>query len=651
MCGIGGIIWHDQLDRRTVLEKGIASLQHRGPDEAGVYYDDYLGLVHTRLSIIDLKSGQQPIVCAESKDVLIFNGEIFNFRELRTLLESKGQNFRTESDTEVLLKMLQVFGTDALRMLNGQFAFAFYKAGSSYLLLARDPFGEKPLFYTQEDHFAFGSEIKFLAAMAGEAPTLDITSLTALNSFWAPVPTESTYKKIHALPPGYFMEVTPGNCSVHNYFAPRISVSKSKVSPEEIRAEIEGAVARRLVADVPVSVYLSGGLDSSVVSYEVVRQSQTAVNSFSIGFENEQFDETGFQQEVSTHLGTNHTSILIGDRDVIDNFEEALKFAESPSSRSAFVPMYLLSKEVSKSGGKVVLTGEGADEMFLGYDLFREVMIKDMIRAGGSYDSVLPILEKLNLFVPNQSAASKFMALKYSNYKKLAAETGPLCSHSERVNLGALTQKFFTDQTPDVQGGWLAYLEGKYDGFAERGELERAKLIEIETLLSGHLLSTQGDRVSMSNGVETRPPFLDMELINFVHSLDLDLFFDFEFGEKTLIKQAYVDDIPTSIVRRTKFPYRAPDSQLFFSDYGRSFVLDNLSSHESELIDVAKFSAYVEKLLGQSRYSPRDNHAFMVIFSSILLEKAFKSTLQETRIPFRELEEVTVGSGYLISYR
>lgn len=643
MCGIAGTFWLGKQPNQFLLEKALSALEHRGPDEAGIYWDNRVGLVHSRLSIIDLSAGKQPFTYGNGSPILVFNGEIFDYQELRRYLIADGNTFRTNSDTEVLYVLLCKYGESSLTRINGQFAFAYYDPRSGDLLLGRDPFGEKPLYYSDKKGFSFSSEIKAIFQLTSSQPELCGQAMHALAALWAPVPTSSFWKDIKSVPPGYLLRYHSGKVSIEKYFSYKLEQGVLAAEPKNLRTQFSQAVKNRLVSDVPVGLFLSGGLDSSLVGYEVAEHTSQNIKSFSVSFENEAFDESIHQKTISEFLHTDHHSLKISNRDVVDNIEEALFFTEAPSHRSAFIPMYLLCKEVSNNQIKVVLTGEGADEIFLGYDIFQEILVKQSIRSGATFNELKFKLAKINSFMPQVANNEKFLALKFSNYRKLAEVESVLSSHSERINLGARASNFFKQEPEDL--GWEKYLLDKYIGFEHATELTRGQIIEIETLLSGHLLCTQGDRVSMANSVETRPPFLDKDFVNYVRKLDPVRFNNSLYGEKAILKEAYKGLIPESILERQKFPYRAPDSLAFANEYGRDFVMDTLSGVENNTFDIEQFRVFCGDVLLKSNISPRENHAFMITLTGILVSKILKEFLLEPteEISFKEMDTTSFG--------
>lgn len=632
MCGILGAIWpdeinHEQQVRRTL--NAMARLQHRGPDGGGYYHGEMITLAHTRLAILDLRPiSLQPFVVEGSDDVLVFNGEIFNYRELRLSLERDGTTFITQSDTEVLYHWLQRYGIDGIATLEGQFAFAYYQPHLKCLTLARDPIGEKPLYYaTSNEGFYFASEIKGIQSLLNKGLELCPDALSEVIDFWAPVQQESAFRDISAVPPGGFIVLENGR-HFSGYY--RVIESEEKVDhlkPKDVEEKLIKAIERRMVSDVPVSVFISGGLDSSIVAQQVNELSPQPVNSYSISFVDQDYDEFRFQQLLSKKLGTEHNTLRLNYDDIVDNYEAALMHAESPTPRTGFVGLFLLNQMVKRNGDKVVLTGEGADEVFLGYDIFREVTIKKMIREGATFEQVTPLLANLNQFMKHNPDFNKYLGLKYANYKSLATKQDDLSSHHERFNLGNLAQRMVIGRQNNGNRfqRWQYYLQEKYPYFVTASEMEKAQIIETESLLSGHLLSVQGDRVSMANSIETRAPFLDSDLIRLLFKYKRSLLLNTSGTEKALLKDLFRDRLPKEIVQRTKFPYRAPDSLAFLSSKGQAFCQSVIAGATSDVVDVTKLQRFLHDFFLKKQSSPRENHAFLVLLSALLLEQKFTS--------------------------
>ena len=319
MCGVVGFVNSGKRkdDRITGLRRGVRAIAHRGPDEVGIYDDNELSLGTVRLSVIDPLLGKQPMVTADERFVLGFNGEIFNYLELRHELEARGVTFATRSDTEVLLHSLAVWGEQALDRLNGQFAFAFYDRERRELLLGRDPFGERPMFYTEQGGACyFASEIKGLFAFPEVRRELSAEGIRANGRYWTPVPGETCFAGVHSLPPGHVVRVGPGGVTLSQYFETPIDRGEPlnltfDEAKAELRDRLEEAVRFRLRGDYPLGAFLSGGLDSSIIASIVRRHTTGELPTFSITVPDSWADESAYQQVIAAKLGTEHSSVVV----------------------------------------------------------------------------------------------------------------------------------------------------------------------------------------------------------------------------------------------------------------------------------------------------------------------------------------------------
>ncbi len=384
MCGIAGII---SKERQTSVQQEdllgmVSMLRHRGPDEFGLYLNGPVGLGSARLSIIDLSGGQQPISNEDQTLWIVYNGEIFNYPELRARLQALGHTFTTRTDTEVILHLYEEYGVDCLKHLNGQFALAIWDENKQRLFLARDRLGIRPLYYTQAPlGFLFGSEIKSILAYPGIRAEINREALIQTFVFWSVQSPLSTFSNIFQIPPGHFLTYQNEKIELHPYwqldfsngFEPSFSL---RAGLEELKRLLLDATLIRLRADVPVGAYLSGGLDSSLTTALIQKYSQSRLETFSIAFSDAEYDESAFQQKMADTLGTRHHMVHTTYEDIGRTFPEVIWHTETPILRTAPVPMYLLSNLVHQHGFKVVMTGEGADELFGGYDIFKEMLIR-----------------------------------------------------------------------------------------------------------------------------------------------------------------------------------------------------------------------------------------------------------------------------------
>ena len=388
MCGIAGILTNSSQNppERAELAAMIATLHHRGPDGTGQLIDGAIGLAHARLSIIDIAGGQQPIHNEDLTVQVVFNGEIFNYVELRGELVERGHRFYTHSDTEVIVHLYEEHGERFVDHLNGQFAIALWDSRRQRLVLVRDRTGIRPLFYTEAaGRLVFASEVKALFALPEVRRSLDARALAEICTYWSPLAPRTAFEGVSSLPPGHVMVVEGNVRRLHRYwdwtFPDAQTGSADQDRPEadyadELRELLIDSVRLQLRADVPVGAYLSGGLDSSIVTSIIRNFSDTPLRTFSLTFEDAEFDESAYQQELVDYLGTKHTSIRCTRGDIAASFPRTILHTESPIVRTAPTPLMLLSGHVREAGYKVVLTGEGADEVFGGYDLFKEAKIR-----------------------------------------------------------------------------------------------------------------------------------------------------------------------------------------------------------------------------------------------------------------------------------
>ena len=413
------------------------ALHHRGPDDSGVLSLGAAGFGHTRLSIIDPAGGAQPMSLPERELALVFNGEIYNYVELRDELTKLGHAFRTRSDTEVVLRALAEWGDDALTRFNGQWAIALWDGRRRRLLLSRDRVGIHPLYYAESaDRIVFASEVK---AIFAADPTLrqglDPVGLDQTFTFWAAIAPRTVFRGISELPPGHVRVYEDGKASEHVYFehdfTKRFSGSVADAE-NAVREALERATALRMLrADVPVGCYLSGGLDSSLIAALGLRAKGEKFHTFSLRFADAEYDETEFQQLVARRLGTEHHEVVVSRDDIARVFPAVVRHTERPILRTAPAPLFLLSKLVSDLGVKVVLTGEGADEFFAGYDLFREGVVRRFWARSPDSTMRPRLLQKLYPYLARSPVAQREMAMQFFG-RDLASFRAPGFTHGTR---------------------------------------------------------------------------------------------------------------------------------------------------------------------------------------------------------------------------
>lgn len=640
MCGIAGIVALDGRHpppSREALTDMIAAVRHRGPDAFGIYRDARAGLAHARLSIIDLSSGDQPMGTGDGRLWVVFNGEIFNYVELRGELEQLGHGFRTRSDTEVILHAWECWGADCFGRFNGQWAIALWDAVRRTLVLARDRVGVRPLYVHHRDGvLRFASEVKSLFADPAVRRAFDLRGLDQLFTYWAPLAPTTVFDGVEEVRPGSVrIYDDSGLCSEQIIWRPEFPHDGAAAFPlsveeaaEELRAKLRTATRLRITrADVPVGSYLSGGLDSSVIARLGREAKEGEFRTFSIRFEDAEFDETPYQRMMAAQLDSRHEEVLVRRSDIARVFPDVVRHAERPLLRSAAAPMFLLSGLVRSAGFKAVLTGEGADEFLAGYDLFREAAVRRFWARDPESRLRPRLMDRLYPYLARSPQQARGMALQFWK-KGLEAPDAPGFSHGPRWSSTAALKRFFTPAAAASLAAAPAadVLAELPPAFGSWDPLARAQYLEIVTLLSGYLLSSQGDRMLMAHSVEGRFPFLDADVMEFCLSLPADYKLRI-LDEKHLLKRAARGMVPEPIIGRPKQPYRAPDAASFAAPDAPEYVREVLSERsvlQAGVFQPAAVSALHDKIRaraagGDTQFSNADNMAFLGVLSTQLL--------------------------------
>lgn len=625
MCGIAGI-WN--LDERVTegkLHRMISALNHRGPDGTGFYLKSNIGLAHARLSIIDLTTGKQPIHNEEKNIWVVFNGEIFNYIELRDKLQEKGHQFYTKTDTEVIVHLYEEYGKKFVKYLNGQFAIAIWDEKKQKLILVRDRVGIAPLFYTQEGRsFLFASEIKSIL-QASKYPTKpNYSALDQLMTFWAPVSPETLFQDIYEISPGQLLELHNGKVNKEYYWDwayPNDGEYREEnldLLVNELHDLLIDATQIRLRSDVPVGAYLSGGLDSSVIVSLIHQYGGVPLRTFSLGFKDDKLDEGIYQKEMIDHVNAEHSAITCQSRQIAEEIDNVIWHTEMPILRTAPVPMSLLSSLVRNEGFKVVLTGEGSDEVLGGYDIFKEAKIRQFWAKYPNSQFRASLLKRLYPYLDlsrGRAYLEKFFGESLENSDLL------YFSHLPRWVTTAKTKEFFSkDFKAQLNDDIYSTLEKTFPKNMKRWHpFNRAQYIESKTLMSGYLLSSQGDRMLMSNSIEGRFPFLDHRLIEFANALHPKYKMK-ALNEKYILKQAMGSYLPPSIAKRYKQPYRAPDIPSFFHEGKPVAVVEEYMSKEKlnkyGYFDSDKVGRLLNKIKAGRAIGYKDNMAFMAILTT-----------------------------------
>lgn len=636
MCGIAGIFNSTAPVDESLLRSMIAALRHRGPDGVGVFTDDRVGLAHARLSIIDLAGGAQPM-CNEDGSVWIsFNGEIFNHVELREELVKKGHRFATRSDTEVIIHLYEEEGEDCVHKLNGQWAFALWDKRRREVFLSRDRMGILPLFYTKAGgSFLWASEVKALFAHPLVDRELDLAALEETFTFWVPLPPRTIFQNVRQLPPGSSLTVKDGEVRVREYWRPDFGATI--VAPtsrdeqrlgEELLELITDATRLRLRADVPVGSYLSGGLDSSLITALARNVHSGPLRSFSVTFDRCDLDESEYQHEVSAYLGTSHEALRASDEQLAAAFPEVIRHTETPVLRTAPAPLFLLSRRVRESGFKVVLTGEGSDEIFGGYDIYKENKIRRFWAAQPDSRLRPLLLKRLYPYMPSLQAQSGVYLRQFFLPADLQ---NPFDSHAPRWDLTTGLKLLFNERVQNELRGndsWAVMRDAVPEQFYSWDALSRAQYLETRFLLPGYILSSQGDRMAMAHSVELRPPMLDHRVVEFALKLPARMKLKV-LSEKYLLKRVASRLLPDRVVHRPKQPFRSPDGSSFFAGAAEDYVFDALSADaikSAGLFDPAKIGTLVNKFRSGRASGTRDNMALVGVLSTQLLVRTMATT-------------------------
>ena len=640
MCGIVGTLnlCTGQPADETTLSRMLAMIRHRGPDQFGMYLDETVGLGSARLSIIDLDSGQQPISNEDGTVWIVFNGEIFNYRELRADLEKRGHQFKTHTDTEVIVHLYEDLGTGCLDKLNGQFAIALWDKKRQTLLLARDRFGITPLFCaTSRDTLIFASEIKAIFAQGQIQPEIDPVALDQVFMYWSTLTPTTVFANIEEVPPGHYLLVERGRMSVQPYW--QMNFTETPPRPfvhylSEFRDLLLSSVRLRLRADVPVGAYLSGGLDSSTIAALIRHCTDTPLTTFSISFGDPGYDESGYQQQMAAVLGTEHHVVHMSHADIAAVFPDVIWHTEAPLLRTAPAPMFVLSKLVRDHGFKVVLTGEGADEFLAGYDVFKELQIR-RFWAHQPNSTIRPLLlRRLYPYISNFRHNAYLTAFFGAG---LMQTDGFDYSHRLRWDTTSRAKRFFSRDLKHALADRRSAMQPVYipDEFGDWESLSRAQYLEISIFLSQYLLSSQGDRMTMAHSVEGRYPFLDPRLAEFCNGLPPSLKM-YGLTEKYLLRKLAREWLPEGIWNRPKQPYRAPIHKAFFHETQPAYVRDLLSPDEIiavGLFDPGAVSHLVKKVELGLPIGESDDMALAGILSTQLLHHQFVEHFRSESLP------------------
>lgn len=664
MCGLAGIMAGSRVPPPDLeeLKRMIAMVSHRGPDGYGFLCDGLIGLAHARLSIVGLHDGFQPIHDGERKLWISYNGEIFNHLELRAELSAMGFRFRTSTDTEVIVHGFRAWGSALWTRLNGQFAFALWDGRAGDLWLVRDRLGILPLFYAHTgEHVVFASEIKAIFAGGRVSPRFNPGHLAQSFSHWSVTPHGSVFAGIEAVPPGTALRIDRNlNCRANRYWQPDFSIDPSLADQpighiaDRLEQALTDSVRLRLRADVPVGVYISGGLDSSVLAAIARKLDTTQMHSFGIRFADDDFDETVQQRLVANHVGTRHHDILVTADDIHDSLEDTIWHAEAPLLRTAPVPLYLLSRLVRDTGIRVVLSGEGADEWLGGYDIFKEDKVRRFWARQPSSTMRPALLGRIHPF----AAAGHKAGPLWQAFWKRGMEEGadPFYAHRPRWRNTAWSRILLA---PDIRNsfqeadGDQALIRDMPTDWGEWSNLGRAQWAEITAFMTPYLLASQGDRVAMAHSVEVRYPYLDPDFNTLCSQLP-DRARMLGLRDKPALRRVAARLLPDEIFQRPKRPYRAPMTIALFGGRNSRVVEEHLSDTalgRYGLVDVKPATSLINKArINQGHMTgEREEMALLGLVTLQMLAKAMlddfpalaaKARYELDRAPIHILEDI-----------
>jgi asparagine synthase (glutamine-hydrolysing) len=619
MCGIcGKIIFKKtrKIDEREIRSMMLA-MDHRGPDQEGLFIDEFAGIGHRRLSIIDLSSGRQPISNEDGSIWIVFNGEIYNFQQLRADLEGKGHLFGTKTDTEVIIHCYEEYGYAFLEKLRGMFAFALWDIRKQRLVLARDRVGIKPLYYTLgADIFAFASEIKALLTDKNVKRELNPTALYRFLSFYYTPGDQTLFDGIKKLPPGHFLVMENGGCEVRKYWDILSSYTREKATGDlkgELDRLLDETVRLHMISDVPVGFLLSGGVDSTGLLSYAVAGSEWKIKTFTIGFEGEKFaDERYYAGLAAKRYGLEHYTMTISASQFMDFLPKFVWYMEEPVCEPPAIALYFISK-LAKEQVTVLISGEGGDEAFAGYPNYRNLgLLEGFKNLLGKPDSSRTMLAKLALSyipLPRVNKYAKLLDLPLESY--YYSRTSSPHSFFNRNSRSLFSESFGRDLSPNCIDGIIEELMSRCNGLST---LEKMLYVDLNTWLPDDLL-IKADKITMANSLELRVPLLDHKVLEFAASLPDSAKLN-GITTKHILKKVLAPRVSKEIINRKKTGFPVPYDRWLKNEF-RNDVLDILLDRrtlERGYFDKNFIRNFVEKEYSSKQSSPKE------IFSLICLE-------------------------------
>ncbi|MBI5144005.1 MAG: asparagine synthase (glutamine-hydrolyzing) [Candidatus Omnitrophica bacterium] len=609
MCGICGYIHLDKSKKpqESILKGMMDTLVHRGPDDEGAYLSANVALGHRRLSIIDLETGHQPMTNEDGTVVIVYNGEVYNFKELKDILLKRGHLFKTRSDTEVVVHAYEEYGEDCVKLFNGMFAFAIWDAKNEKLFLARDRFGKKPLYYAIFDNqFIFGSELKAILKHPSVRKEIDLNALSKYLAYeYIPSPY-SIFKNIRKLEPGSRLTLENGSYRVGRYWDLGFShPDKFDLieSESKLTALLKESVKRRLISDVPLGVFLSGGVDSSsVVSMMAELMDPKEIKTFSIGFKERSYNELSDARRVADYFGTDHHEEILNPTTMLEIFPTILDVLDEPFADSSIIPTYLVSKFTRKYV-KVALGGDGGDELFLGYPSF-------LAHVLDNYTNMIPnILRKIPLKILTRafSPSYKYMSLQFKGARFLKGLYFPE-SIRHQAWIGSLIpqeqKKLFLSNLKINYDPLNVYdiTDKLYEKVSKADSLDRALYLYVKTYMTDDIL-TKVDRASMANSLEVRAPFLDAEFAEFATSIPSSFKLK-NLKTKWILKDSLKNKLPKETLTKRKQGFAVPIGKWLKEDL-KHLLFEAFDRRKIEREGLFNYN-YIKELLDQYLQNKND---------------------------------------------
>ena len=612
MCGITGIYAFNQVGRINMinLSRATQHIVHRGPDNFQLYNDEFIGFGHTRLSIIDTsEAGNQPISDEEGRFMIIYNGEVYNYKELRKSLQDEGVRFRSETDTEVVLQLYRRKGKECLQELNGFFAFAIFDHHNHELFIARDRFGIKPLYYQfDDDKLMFSSELSSLAAFGVEKKVDPVALYLYLQLNYVPHPY-SMIRGVKKLAPGHYISVKQNQVTVQKYYdltahgdSPGYSSSK-----EQLQTLLSDSVKMRLHADVPLGSFLSGGVDSSVIA-ALAKEQHPGLKTFSVRFKESGFlDESSYARRVARHLGTEHIEIPVSKNDIHEQIFQAMDSFDEPFADSSALAVYMLSRKV-REHVKVALSGDGADELFGGYN--KHYATWRMMNPGRT-ESIIRSMQGLwNVLPQNRSSFLFDRFRRLSKFAETMDLSGPhrywrLAGFASDEESAHVMESLMIDSLDFEE--YFDYREDLLKEVTEEESVNSILRTDMALVLPGDMLK-KVDLMSMANGLEVRVPFLDHRIVEFVNNLPGEYKIDGK-SRKKILRDAFRERLPNFVFSRPKKGFEVPLLNWLRKDM-RSLINDDLLAdnfvQEQGVFNLDEVRKLKKKLFS---YNPGDTHA------------------------------------------